>query len=133
MVPSSWSQVATDVLAQKYCRKAGVPSATKRVPEEGVPAWLQRSEVDEAALALLPAERRYGGESDSRQVFHRMAGCWTYWEDGDVADELDVELAGAGAQLGPLAVKEVLLEAGLGEGAGVLDAGLRQGVGVAQA
>ena len=39
-VPSSWSQVATDILAQKYFRKAGVPAALKRVEEETVPSWL---------------------------------------------------------------------------------------------
>ncbi len=49
MVPSSWSQVATDIIAQKYFRKAGVPQS------EG------------------------GGETDSRQVFHRLAGCWRHW------------------------------------------------------
>ena len=32
-VPSSWSQVATDILAQKYFRKAGVPARLKRVKE----------------------------------------------------------------------------------------------------
>ena len=30
-VPASWSQVASDVLAQKYFRKAGVPSRPKKV------------------------------------------------------------------------------------------------------
>ncbi|MGZ3499283.1 MAG: vitamin B12-dependent ribonucleotide reductase [Vulcanimicrobiaceae bacterium] len=71
MVPAGWSQVAVDVLAQKYCRKAGVPSATKRVPEEGVPQWLWRSEPADAAT--------FGAERDSRDVFNRLAGCWTYW------------------------------------------------------
>jgi ribonucleoside-diphosphate reductase alpha chain len=47
MVPRQWSQVATDILAQKYFRKAGVP------------------ETDH--------------ETDSRQVFHRLAGCWRHW------------------------------------------------------
>jgi ribonucleoside-diphosphate reductase alpha chain len=47
MVPAHWSQVATDILAQKYFRKAGVPGT--------------------------------GHETDSRQVFHRMAGCWRHW------------------------------------------------------
>ena len=71
MVPTGWSQVAVDVLAQKYCRKAGVPKALKRVPEEGVPEWLWRSE---------PADdSEFGMERDSREVFNRMAGCWTYW------------------------------------------------------
>jgi ribonucleoside-diphosphate reductase alpha chain len=57
-VPAEWSQVATDILAQKYFRKAGVnpPGA-----------------VDEAGRAL-PA-----GETSAQQVFHRMAGCWTHW------------------------------------------------------
>ncbi len=48
MVPNFWSQVATDILAQKYFRKAGVPG-----------------------------EINY--ETDSRQVFHRLAGCWRSW------------------------------------------------------
>ena len=36
-VPAGWSQVASDVLAQKYFRKAGIPAALKRVKEKGVP------------------------------------------------------------------------------------------------
>src|SRR4051794_25938859 len=44
-VPESWSQVAVDILAQKYFRKAGVPLHTKRVSERGVPKWLQKSAV----------------------------------------------------------------------------------------
>jgi ribonucleoside-diphosphate reductase alpha chain len=79
VVPETWSQVATDILAQKYFRKAGVPAALRRVEEEGVPAWLQRSEPDAAALADVPEDKRVGGEHDCRQVFHRLAGCWTYW------------------------------------------------------
>jgi ribonucleoside-diphosphate reductase alpha chain len=79
MVPESWSQVATDIMAQKYFRKAGIPAATRRIPEDGIPEWLQSSEIDEEALAALPKAERYTGESDSRQVFDRLAGCWTYW------------------------------------------------------
>jgi len=45
-VPASWSQVAADILAQKYFRKAGVPAALKRVEEETVPSWLWRSLAD---------------------------------------------------------------------------------------
>jgi ribonucleoside-diphosphate reductase alpha chain len=78
-VPVSWSQVATDILAQKYLRRAGVPLVTRGVPEDGVPGWLQRSVPDEAALAALPAAERTGGERDARQVCRRLAGCWTYW------------------------------------------------------
>ena len=36
-VPQSWSQVASDVLAQKYFRKAGVPAALKKVEGERRP------------------------------------------------------------------------------------------------
>jgi len=91
-VPVEWSQVATDVLAQKYCRRASIPADLKRVEEDGVPEWLQRSVPDEAAPAKLPEAERAGlvlrseellrrvaMERDSRRVFGRMAGCWTYW------------------------------------------------------
>ncbi len=62
-VPASWSQVATDILAQKYFRKAGVP---------------QR---DQQGNLLKDAGGKpvLGPESDSRQVFERLAGCWTHW------------------------------------------------------
>jgi ribonucleoside-diphosphate reductase alpha chain len=70
-VPSGWSQVATDILAQKYFRRAGVPDKTVRVQEDGVPEWLWRSEP--------AADAKFVGESDARQVFNRLAGCWTYW------------------------------------------------------
>ena len=53
-VPEGWSQVASDVLAQKYFRKAGVPAVLKRVKEKGVPEFLWRSVPDEEALAKLP-------------------------------------------------------------------------------
>ena len=78
-VPADWSQVAADVLAQKYFRRAGVPARMIRVAEPDVPEWLWRSAPDEVALAELPADQRYGGETSARQVFHRMAGAWTYW------------------------------------------------------
>jgi ribonucleoside-diphosphate reductase alpha chain len=78
-MPAHFSQVAADMMAQKYFRKAGVPARTRRVPEEGVPEWLWRSEPDEEALAGLPEEERYGHETSARQLFHRLAGTWTYW------------------------------------------------------
>jgi ribonucleoside-diphosphate reductase alpha chain len=71
-VPEGWSQVAVDILAQKYFRKAGVPAATARVAEPEVPDWLQRSVPAKADTPVV-------GESDSRQVFRRLAGCWAYW------------------------------------------------------
>ncbi len=78
-VPEGWSQVAADVLAQKYFRKAGVPAILRRVEEAGVPAFLWRSEADEARLADLPEAERFGGETSARQVFDRLAGAWAYW------------------------------------------------------
>jgi ribonucleoside-diphosphate reductase alpha chain len=50
-VPKLWSQIATDILAQKYFRKAGVPQ-----PDGSL-----------------------GRESSVRQVAHRMANCWRVW------------------------------------------------------
>ena len=78
-VPTSWSQVASDVIAQKYFRKAGVPARLKKVREKGMPEFLWRSVADEAALAKLPEDERYGGETSSKQVFDRLAGAWAYW------------------------------------------------------
>ena len=78
-VPVAWSQVASDILAQKYFRKAGVPARLKRFEENDVPSWLWRSVPDEAALAELPEGERTTSESDARQVFDRLAGTWTYW------------------------------------------------------
>ena len=78
-VPEQWSQVASDVLAQKYFRKAGVPARLKKVEEETVPSWLWRGVADEAALAELPEAERYVGEKSCKQVFDRLAGTWTYW------------------------------------------------------
>ena len=45
-VPAAWSQVAVDVLAQKYFRKAGIPAALKVVREKGIPAFLARHAAD---------------------------------------------------------------------------------------
>src|SRR3954464_15368303 len=78
-VPAQFSQVATDVLAQKYFRKAGVPARLKKVEENDVPSFLWRSVPDQAALAELPEDARYVSEIDARQVFDRLAGTWTYW------------------------------------------------------
>src|SRR3989440_3281914 len=78
-VPGFWSQVASDVLAQKYFRKAGIPARLKKVEEETVPSWLWRSVPDTEALAELPESERYVSELSAKQVFDRLAGCWTYW------------------------------------------------------
>lgn len=65
-VPKSWSQVATDILAQKYFRKAGVPK------EDG----------------------STGSESSIKQVAHRMANCWKQWgeDNGYFASATDAQI-----------------------------------------
>ncbi|KCV83430.1 ribonucleotide-diphosphate reductase subunit alpha [Actibacterium atlanticum] len=78
-VPAGWSQVASDVIAQKYFRKAGVPAVLKKVREKDVPEFLWRSVPDEKALAALPEDERIGGETSAKQVFDRLAGAWAYW------------------------------------------------------
>lgn len=78
-VPQGWSQVASDVIAQKYFRKAGIPARLKPVREKDVPEFLWRHVPDEAALAELPQDQRLVGETSARQVFNRLAGTWAYW------------------------------------------------------
>lgn len=73
IAPDFWSQLSVNVYAQKYLRKAGVPEFLKKVHEEDVPKWLQRSVIDEAKGNSKVAE------SDIRMVIHRLAGTWTYW------------------------------------------------------
>ncbi|MFO1037348.1 MAG: vitamin B12-dependent ribonucleotide reductase [Geminicoccaceae bacterium] len=89
--PAGWSQVAIDVLAQKYFRKAGVPARLKAVREKGVPAWLARRVADEKALQELPEGERSIGETSAVQVFDRLAGTWTWWgwKGGYFASEAD--------------------------------------------
>ncbi len=70
-VPASWSQVASDVIAQKYFRKAGVPEKLEKIKEKGVPEFLWRSAPVKGA--------KMGGEQSARQVFDRLAGAWAYW------------------------------------------------------
>jgi ribonucleoside-diphosphate reductase alpha chain len=96
LAPEGWSQVAVDVLAQKYFRRAGVPASLERVAEPGMPEWLQRSRARTPSPPTpLPqgSEERSetGGETDARQVFRRMAGCWTYWghKGGYFSSEVD--------------------------------------------
>ena len=78
-VPTAWSQVAADVIAQKYFRKAGIPARLRKVEENDVPSFLWRHVPDEAALAALPEAERTGPEMSSKQVFDRLAGTWAYW------------------------------------------------------
>ncbi|SCB16321.1 vitamin B12-dependent ribonucleotide reductase [Rhizobium hainanense] len=78
-VPAQFSQVAADILAQKYFRKAGVPAKLKKVEENDVPSFLWRSVPDDAAMKDLAKDQQSGSETDARQVFDRLAGTWTYW------------------------------------------------------
>ena len=78
-VPTSWSQVASDIIAQKYFRKAGLPAKSKPVKEDNVPDWLWRQEADLESINKLPKDERTTGETSAKQVFHRLAGTWTYW------------------------------------------------------
>jgi ribonucleoside-diphosphate reductase alpha chain len=78
-VPAAWSQVACDVLAQKYFRRAGIPARLRAVKESGVPSWLWRKTADRRALARMPEDQRFRGERSAKEVFDRLAGTWTYW------------------------------------------------------
>src|SRR5690606_5225406 len=62
-VPKGWSKMATDILAQKYFRKAGVPL----FDEKG------KKIKDEAG------EHSTGSENSVKQVVHRLAGTWRHW------------------------------------------------------
>ena len=80
-VPAAWSQVAADVLAQKYFRRAGVPAVTRPVPEDGVPCLPLALGAGRrgARRPVLSDADRFGSETSAKQVFHRLAGAWTYW------------------------------------------------------
>src|SRR5438552_55316 len=62
LAPESWSQVAVDILAQKYFRRAGVPAQVECMFEPDVPAWIQRSRPSAGDSCA-------GQETDARQVF----------------------------------------------------------------
>ena len=84
-MPAGWSQVAVDIMAQKYFRKTGVGADLEAIEEEDVPEWLWRSQPADGVdgedrsspgEAGIPGR---SGETDARQVFHRLAGTWAYW------------------------------------------------------
>jgi len=76
-VPTGWSQLATDILAQKYLRKTGVPQRDGN----GKPL------TDKDGQPLL------GSETSIRQVAHRLAGTWRHWGEqyGYFASEEDAQ------------------------------------------
>ena len=103
-VPKSWSQTATDILAQKYFRRKGIPKFFKRIPEPNIPLFAQRSVPDTEKLNPLSEQEQFAGETSAKQVFARLAGTWTYWgvkngyfdSDGDARaffDEMQYMLA----------------------------------------
>ena len=55
--PKAWSQVACDVLAQKYFRRAGVPVKLKALREKEVPEFLWRHVADDKAMAHVSRTR----------------------------------------------------------------------------
>ncbi len=62
-VPNFWTQLSTDILAQKYFRKAGVPLKDEN----------DRPLTDEDGKPMT------GNENSIKQVAHRIAGCWRLW------------------------------------------------------
>ena len=89
--PSGFEGVPGKIAAQKYLRKAGVPTYLRKVAEDGVPVWLQRSEPDHEKLQTLDPKDRFAGEIHGRNLFRRLAGTWTYWgyKYGYFASEAD--------------------------------------------
>jgi ribonucleoside-diphosphate reductase alpha chain len=70
-VPTTWSQLATDIMVSKYFRKAGVPQFEQPYAlPGGADAKVRRTERGEPLT---------GPERSARQVIHRLAGCWRYW------------------------------------------------------
>jgi ribonucleoside-diphosphate reductase alpha chain len=76
-VPTTWSQVASDVIAQKYFRKAGLSDDLVKVEEADVPEFLWRSAPSDGEQVKPNGE--YLGETSAKQVFNRLAGAWAYW------------------------------------------------------
>lgn len=73
-VPKSWSQVATDILSQKYFRRKGVPTKV-----------LDNETVENKNYDFKPFNEKFSEtgvvdeENSIKQVAHRLAGTWTYW------------------------------------------------------
>ena len=70
IVPSSWSQIATDIIAQKYFRKAGVSPDKAQAWKSFVPKSNAQGAKDRLEI---------NAEYDARQVFHRLAFTWLLW------------------------------------------------------
>jgi len=70
IVPSFWSPIASDIIAQKYFRKAGVP-------KDKALDWTKF--VPSSQTTLSEADVGDDSEHDARQVFHRLAYTWCLW------------------------------------------------------
>ncbi|MDP2791936.1 MAG: adenosylcobalamin-dependent ribonucleoside-diphosphate reductase [Rectinemataceae bacterium] len=70
IVPSFWSQIATDIISQKYFRKAGIPEGKTCAWEEHVPESQRSGQANPG---------NPGSEYDARQVLHRLAWTWRVW------------------------------------------------------
>jgi len=77
-IPRQWSQVATDIIAQKYFRKTGVPQYN--------PDGTQKLNADGSPML--------GAETSVKQTVHRLAGTWRYWAEkyGYFASEDDAQI-----------------------------------------
>ncbi len=77
-IPKQWSQVATDIIAQKYFRKTGVP----QMNADGTP----KKNADGSPML--------GPETSAKQTIHRLAGTWRYWGEryGYFATPKDAEI-----------------------------------------
>jgi len=91
VVPSTWSQIATDIIAQKYFRKAGVPADKARAWMEFVPEGQRKVDIPLAGKPKAGGSGAdaTGGETDARQVFHRLVYTWVLW--GRKAGYFDAE------------------------------------------
>ena len=70
-VPSTWSQLATDIMVSKYFRKAGVPQFEHPYALPNTARGVVKRDMHGNAVT--------GPERSARQVIHRLAGCWRYW------------------------------------------------------
>ena len=78
--PEGFRGVPAMVAAQKYLRRV-VPGMDhlEKIPEDDVPEWLWRNAPNMKMRKDMSEEEWVGRETSGKQLFHRLAGCWTYW------------------------------------------------------
>jgi len=85
--PSHWSQQTVDIMVSKYFRRSGVPFSTKkenRIPENAQISKKDSKNIPEWILPSVSNDKegvdvKENGEKSVKQVFHRLAGTWTFW------------------------------------------------------